>query len=287
MEHASLGRVPEVRHLALYPLELVGLKGRHGLHEHLRVGVLGLPEHCVPWADLNDLAGVHYGYSVRDLVEDAQVVRYENEGRVRLLLELSQQLKYAGLDRHVQGAGGLVEYHELRVVYHRRRYHHPLPHAPAQLVRVHPDDLLRLRHAEEAQELGGLPVALLHELPPHELPDNRRRRELVGPGRVPQAALSYWINRVAAQAKYPYLLNEVVEVPPPPDSYHLVLKPLKPLGLHVLYEPGVVVGPEEVQGLLNVVLRGPGPGQPPLGQQGHVVLKHNLSYLVPYRHDRV
>jgi hypothetical protein len=64
---------------------------------------------------LDYLAGVHHHDVVGAASDHSHVVGDEDHGHAKLGLELVEQLENLGLDRNVEGRGGLVENHELRV----------------------------------------------------------------------------------------------------------------------------------------------------------------------------
>ena len=98
--------------------------------------MLGRIEHLVARPLLDDPPGVHDHDAVRDLRNDAQVMRDEDDrGRV-LALEPLQQRQHLGLDRHVERGRRLIGDQDLGVVGERDRGHGPLPHPAGELVWV-------------------------------------------------------------------------------------------------------------------------------------------------------
>ena len=48
--------------------------------------------------NLNNLSEIHHGHSVRDMLDDADVMADEQVGQVQLLLEVEEQVDDLGLD---------------------------------------------------------------------------------------------------------------------------------------------------------------------------------------------
>ena len=74
----------------------------HGGHECPGVGVGRLGKDLIGRPLLDDLAQVHDGHPVADVMHDAQVVGDKEIGEVEFFLELVQQVDHLGLDGHVQ-----------------------------------------------------------------------------------------------------------------------------------------------------------------------------------------
>ena len=68
-------------------------------------------------------------------------------------LQLLQQLQQLGLDGDVDGRGGLVGDQQVRIVGERHGDHHALALPARELVRIGGEPLLRLRNADEPQQL--------------------------------------------------------------------------------------------------------------------------------------
>src|SRR3989339_1566765 len=86
-------------------------------------------------------ARVHDAYPVAGLSHYAQVVGYEHHGAPGLGDQGLEELQYLTLDGHVQGGRGLVRDEQRWRAGQREGYHHPLFHATAQLVRIHPHNI--------------------------------------------------------------------------------------------------------------------------------------------------
>ena len=82
-------------------------------HESRRVFGLGVAEDLLDRALLDDLAVLHDHDAVAERAHDLEVVRDEEVGEARLVLQLAQQLDDLGLHRQVERRGRLVEEDEL------------------------------------------------------------------------------------------------------------------------------------------------------------------------------
>src|SRR5215212_6249411 len=100
------------------------------------VGVAGFAVQSRPVSDLHDLAEVHHGYPVRDVLDHREVVGDEDVGEVELLLEVLQQVDDLGLDRDVQRRDGLVADDQARVERDGPGHPDPLTLPAGELVRV-------------------------------------------------------------------------------------------------------------------------------------------------------
>jgi hypothetical protein len=80
-------------------------------------------------------------------------------------LQLGHQVEDFGLDGDVQRRGGLVGDQQLRAGGHGARDHHPLAHAPGQLVRILVQSLLRVGDAHARQPFAGLLAGLVMRQP--------------------------------------------------------------------------------------------------------------------------
>src|SRR5262245_36031707 len=88
MKGAPGRKAREVRRLPGDRVErLLAAELGHRAQQRARVGVLGVVEQLLHRRLLDDLAGVHHGYSIAHLRDDAQVVRHEDERHARLTLD--------------------------------------------------------------------------------------------------------------------------------------------------------------------------------------------------------
>ena len=69
------------------------------------------------------------------------------------VLDALEHLEHLGLHGHVEGGGRLVGDEQVGVVGDRHGDHDPLAHAAGELVRVLVDPLLRLRDADQVEQL--------------------------------------------------------------------------------------------------------------------------------------
>ena len=87
---------------------LLGVQARQAVQEPERVRVPRLVEDRVDVGELDDVAGVHDDDAVCELGDEPEVVRDEDDRRVRLLARGFQHLHDLRLDRHVERGRRLV-----------------------------------------------------------------------------------------------------------------------------------------------------------------------------------
>src|SRR5215210_7062737 len=141
VEVAPAGRVRGRWHVsgddhALALALLLRVGDRDGREQRGGIGVARLAVERRPVGDLHDLAEVHHGDPVRDVLDHGEVVGYEDVGEVELLLQVLQKVDDLRLDRDVQCRDGLVADDQARVQRDGPRYPDPLPLAARELVRV-------------------------------------------------------------------------------------------------------------------------------------------------------
>src|SRR5215203_2295706 len=141
VEVAPAGRVRGRWHVssddhALALALLLGVGDRDGREQRGGVGVARLAVERRPVGDLHDLAEIHHGHPVRDVLDHGEVVGYEDVGEVERLLEVLQQVDDLRLDRDVKRRDGLVADDQARVERDGPGHPDPLPLATRELVRV-------------------------------------------------------------------------------------------------------------------------------------------------------
>ena len=104
---------------------------------------------------LDDLAQIHDGDTVRDVPHDAQVVRDEHVRQAELALQAAEQVEHLSLDGHVERAHGLIAHDQLRAERQSARDVDALTLAAGELVRIAVDVL-----AVEADDLHQVDDAL-------------------------------------------------------------------------------------------------------------------------------
>ena len=120
-----------------------------------------LGEDVVHRAGLDDLAGVHDGDPVGDLVDHAEVVGDEDQAHAGVALQVLEQVHDLRLHGDVEGGRRLVGDEDARVQRQRHRDHDALAHAAGELVRVVVDPPRRGRDAHAVHELDGVLLGLL------------------------------------------------------------------------------------------------------------------------------
>ena len=134
----------------------VRVRLRHRREQRLGVGVPRAPVEVAGVGELDDLSHVHDRDAVGDVLDDAQVVRDEDDTEVQLALQLLQQVEDLGLDRDVQRRDRLVGDDQHRVGHQRAGDADALALAAGEGVRV-----AREMGGVEADQLGDLGDALL------------------------------------------------------------------------------------------------------------------------------
>ena len=141
VEVAARRRVDRARHVAaeddpLAPLLDHRVRNRHGGEQRLGVRVQRLIVEIVAGRHLHDLAEVHHGDAVGDVLDDREVVGDEQVGQSELILQVLEQVDDLGLNRHVQRRDRLVRDDEVWVGGQRAGDADALPLAAGELVRI-------------------------------------------------------------------------------------------------------------------------------------------------------
>ena len=135
------------------PLGLAhAVPGQRAQQAH-RVGVLGVVEHLVAGAFLDDPPGVHHTDPVAQRADDAKVVGDQQHGRVALLAQHPNQIEHLRLDRGVEAGGRLVEHEELGVAGQRHGDDHALLHPTGELERIAVHHTGRIRDSHPPKRL--------------------------------------------------------------------------------------------------------------------------------------
>ena len=117
------------------------------------VGVNGVSEDLPGIPLFHDKPRIHDVDPVRDAGDHPQVVGDIQDGHGGLFLNRFQQIQNLCLHGHIQGRGGLVGDHQIRVAGQGHGDHDPLPLPPAQLMGIILQTLLRRGDAHVPQEL--------------------------------------------------------------------------------------------------------------------------------------
>ena len=102
---AGLGTSP-VSTVRLLPHTRVRLG--NGREQGAGIRVLGIAAEGAAVRDFHDATEVHDRDAVGDMLDDAQVVRDEEEGKAEPALKVLKKIDDLGLNRHVQGRNGFV-----------------------------------------------------------------------------------------------------------------------------------------------------------------------------------
>jgi hypothetical protein len=81
---------------------------RNAIDERASVGVLGVFQYLFGQAFLDDSASEHDCNAICDAVDDAEIVRHQDDGHLELLLELFHLLDDLRLDGDIERGGRLV-----------------------------------------------------------------------------------------------------------------------------------------------------------------------------------
>ena len=139
MEAAPGGRVDRARHVTAQndPLLLeAGVRLGHRRQQRLGIGVLRPQEQVGAVADFDDLAEIHHGDAVTDVLDDGDVVRDEQIGEAELLLQIAQEVDDLRLHRDVERRHRLVADDEARIERQGAGDADPLALTAGEFVRV-------------------------------------------------------------------------------------------------------------------------------------------------------
>ena len=125
------------------------------LQKPLGVGVLRIVEDLPVAAGLHDLPAVHNKDPVAETGHHAQIVGDHDHRGIHLFLHIPDQIQHLGLDRHIQGCGGLVGDDELRIVGQGDGNDDPLAHTAGKLMGILIQTFFRGRDPHLAHELNG------------------------------------------------------------------------------------------------------------------------------------
>ena len=90
-------------------------------------------EYFLSHACFDYLAGIHNRYPVRNVCNNAKVVRYVYYGHAQILLQLAYQVQYLCLNGNVKRGGGLVADEDLRLAGKRNCDNNTLTHTAGVL----------------------------------------------------------------------------------------------------------------------------------------------------------
>lgn len=100
----------------------------------------------------HDFAKIHHRHSIRDMLDDGQVVRDEKISEIEPLLKLAKQVQHLRLNRHIESRDRLVAHDEAGIETERTGYPDSLALAsrefvgiPAGVVRAEPYKVEKLR----------------------------------------------------------------------------------------------------------------------------------------------
>ena len=141
--------------------------------------MLRVVEKAARLSALDHPAGVHDDDLVRDLGDDAEVVRDQDHGGVELVLQPVDQLDDLRLDRDVERRRRLVRDQDVGVAGERHRDHRALAHPARKLVRIVVDPGVRVRNPDLLEQVDRAAACLRFVRPlvdPDRLADLRADR---------------------------------------------------------------------------------------------------------------
>ena len=157
---------------------------RHRCKKPSCVGVFGVVEDVVDGRRLHLLSEIHDQHLIRQLRNDRQVVRDDDERHLQFLLEILDQLQHLRLNRYVDGCRRLVGDQQPGATGEGHGNHGALAHTSTQIERIGVNELGRLRHTHPCQHRCGLLAGLTfgHPLVQHDcfhdlVADRVHRRE--------------------------------------------------------------------------------------------------------------
>ena len=109
--------------------------GRRG-QQRLRVGVQRAREDALLAALLHGQAEVHHQHVVRDVPDDAEIVRNEEVREAEVALQVGKQVQHLRLDRDVERRDRLVGHDQRRIQHQRPRNRDALALAAGEHVRI-------------------------------------------------------------------------------------------------------------------------------------------------------
>ena len=90
-----------------------GVRDGDGREQRLGIGVERVAVQLLRAGDLHDLAQIHDGHTVRDVLDHGKIVGHEQVGQAHLLLQADQHVDDLCLNGNVQRRDGLVHHEEL------------------------------------------------------------------------------------------------------------------------------------------------------------------------------
>ena len=127
---------------------------------------------------------VHHQHAIGNIRDHAHIVGDKHHPHLHLLLQHFDKLQDLRLNRHVQRRRRLIGDQHRRTAGERHGNHHPLAHAAGKLMRVAPQNGLRLRNAHQLQHASRFPERLIAAQPLMQadglgnlLPDRENRVE--------------------------------------------------------------------------------------------------------------
>ncbi|MCY1272479.1 hypothetical protein D9M70_210610 [compost metagenome] len=129
--------------------------GRLGAEQFPGVGMLWCVEQLITRRLFDDATALHDTYAMRNSPNQVQVVADKQQRHAQSGLQFLEQLKDFQLHGDVQRRSGFVGDQQLRLVGQRHGDHHPLPLSAGKLVGIGLQPLVRVRNADQLQQVQG------------------------------------------------------------------------------------------------------------------------------------
>jgi hypothetical protein len=139
VEATASGRIDRARHITREndtPTRRVGIGQRHGREKRLRVGMERRREEGLAIGQLDDLAQIHHGDAVTDVLDDREIMRDEEIGETKFFLQILEQIDDLRLDRDIERGDRLVADDEARIDGQRAGDADALPLPARELMRI-------------------------------------------------------------------------------------------------------------------------------------------------------
>jgi hypothetical protein len=135
------------------------------VHEPLGVGMERIFEKLFYTGMLHDTSGVHHKDLLGHLGYHAKVMGNKQNRHTVRLAQIIEKRKYLCLDGYVQGGRGFIGDNEARATGYGYRYHYPLAHTAAHLMRIVPHPDFRQWDTNPVQKIDNLKAGLFFRDP--------------------------------------------------------------------------------------------------------------------------
>ncbi len=120
-----------------------------GLDKALRGGGAGIGEDRQHIANLLDSGIVNHRYPVADLLDHVHIMGNQQNGQIKLLVDILQELQYGPGGLRIQSRGSLIGQQDFGVIGQSPGYAHPLLLAAAELIGINPGLVRQAYHLQK------------------------------------------------------------------------------------------------------------------------------------------